>query len=188
MLQELKQLIDEGLTTKEIGIRLDKSKPTIISWLKKYNLKTRFVRGQRKYNKGIKTYTTHKRISCWELNHPLRYNRLILEYPERDKCEKCDGNKNLQVHHKDGDWSNNNINNLQVMMQGEHIKLHKLPEQGQVAREKKRDEFYKKHKKQIIELTKKKLCSRHPAGSPEQALLSPLAPCLIWGALPAFPE
>jgi hypothetical protein len=34
--------------------------------------------------------------------------------------------KGLQVHHKDGNWKNNKLENLQLLTQSEHRKLHNL--------------------------------------------------------------
>ncbi len=40
-------------------------------------------------------------------------------------CVRCNSNKNILVHHKDGDRLNNNIENLEVLCRACHSKLHR---------------------------------------------------------------
>ena len=49
-------------------------------------------------------------------------NKLILK---KDCCEKCGSTKNLDIHHVDGDWQNNNLNNLMCLCRSCHIKEHR---------------------------------------------------------------
>jgi len=42
----------------------------------------------------------------------------------RDACEECGTAEDLHVHHKDGDPSNNDPDNLQVLCASHHLKLH----------------------------------------------------------------
>jgi len=42
-----------------------------------------------------------------------------------DKCKKCGKTKNLNIHHKDRNRKNNNINNLEVLCSMCHAHLHK---------------------------------------------------------------
>ena len=39
-------------------------------------------------------------------------------------CEKCGATKNIDVHHIDGDWHNNNPKNLIILCRSCHSKLH----------------------------------------------------------------
>jgi len=47
---------------------------------------------------------------------------------ERDgfKCQKCSGNENLLVHHKDINPKNNSIENLQTLCRGCHARVHNV--------------------------------------------------------------
>ena len=49
-------------------------------------------------------------------------NRLILQ---KDKCEICGDDKNLDIHHIDGNWRNNNLDNLQCLCRSCHMKIEK---------------------------------------------------------------
>ena len=40
-------------------------------------------------------------------------------------CELCGSNRNVDVHHKDGNPQNNNINNLQRLCRSCHSKIHR---------------------------------------------------------------
>lgn len=40
------------------------------------------------------------------------------------QCERCPETKNLHVHHKDRDWSNNNIDNLETLCPTCHLQEH----------------------------------------------------------------
>lgn len=41
-----------------------------------------------------------------------------------DKCEICGSTQNVDVHHIDCDWKNNEINNLQAVCRSCHNKIH----------------------------------------------------------------
>lgn len=55
-----------------------------------------------------------------ERNH--EYARRI---KPKDKCELCGSDKNLDIHHKDEDWTNNSIDNLICLCRSCHIKTHR---------------------------------------------------------------
>ena len=48
-----------------------------------------------------------------------KINELLLH---KDRCELCDSNKNLDIHHIDGNWQNNNLNNLMCLCRSCHTK------------------------------------------------------------------
>lgn len=50
-----------------------------------------------------------------------RINELILH---KDKCEICGSKKNIDVHHKDENPSNNVLDNLMVLCRSCHMKIH----------------------------------------------------------------
>ena len=43
-------------------------------------------------------------------------------------CEFCGNPNNIHIHHKDEDWKNNNISNLQALCRSCHVSLHKKKE------------------------------------------------------------
>lgn len=49
-------------------------------------------------------------------------NSLLLKVTS---CEICGSQSNLDVHHKDGDYQNNNLKNLQVLCRSCHLKQHR---------------------------------------------------------------
>lgn len=63
-------------------------------------------------------------LQDWTSSHHTarKINELILKV---DKCEICGNEKNLDVHHKDFNEKNNNINNLQVLCRSCHMKKHR---------------------------------------------------------------
>lgn len=82
------------------------------------------------------------------------------EYWRREARKVVNCPKGLIVHHKDGNYKNNNFENLQIMTQGNHIRLHNLSAFGHKAMKKRKEASYKKYKKQVIDLTKNKIPSR----------------------------
>jgi len=49
---------------------------------------------------------------------------------EARKITKCP--EGLIVHHIDGDWKNNNIKNLQIISQSEHVGIHNTQRKGTI--------------------------------------------------------
>lgn len=47
-------------------------------------------------------------------------NKLILK---KDRCEICGGTKNLDIHHIDGEWKDNNLDNLMCLCRSCHTKI-----------------------------------------------------------------
>lgn len=62
-----------------------------------------------------------KNNQTWSNAHTTarKINNLILH---KNKCEECGSNKNLDIHHKDGNWKNNNLDNLVCLCRSCHIK------------------------------------------------------------------
>ena len=59
-----------------------------------------------------------------------RINALILKI---DKCQKCGSTKKLDVHHKDGDFTNNTTENLAVLCRSCHLKEHRHRNKCQIC-------------------------------------------------------
>lgn len=58
----------------------------------------------------------------WSNSHTTarKINELILH---KNKCEKCGNDINLDIHHIDGNWKNNNLDNLMCLCRSCHTKL-----------------------------------------------------------------
>jgi site-specific DNA-cytosine methylase len=69
-------------------------------------------RGFLKIGKGEQGWTT--------AHHTARkINELILK---KDSCEICGSTQHLDIHHIDGDWQNNNLDNLMCLCRSCHTK------------------------------------------------------------------
>lgn len=68
-------------------------------------------------------------LSRWKFGSRTTYARVARSvYKEHNiniLCDKCGTNINIQIHHKDHNWKNNNINNLQPLCQSCHMKYHR---------------------------------------------------------------
>lgn len=61
---------------------------------------------------------------------PRRYGKgarklleLFAKLKEDNNCDLCNSDSSLEIHHKDGNWKNNDLSNLQVLCAGCHAKL-----------------------------------------------------------------
>jgi len=70
---------------------------------------------------------------------------------EARKLTKCP--KGLIVHHIDGNYKNNDINNLKIMTQSEHVALHNIYRKGQI----KKNSKIRQSIKQVLSLKKQGL-------------------------------
>jgi 5-methylcytosine-specific restriction endonuclease McrA len=57
--------------------------------------------------------------------HSYTYRKIMIEFLEMKRCQICGSNKNLIVHHIDGNRANNKISNLVVLCQSCHLKIHR---------------------------------------------------------------
>lgn len=133
--ENLEILIKESFSLAEVlrklGLRdVGSNFKTLKKFIDKYDLNTEHFTGQR-WNKG-KTEATDKRLTILDINDifnnkvPIRSCNLkeklfTLGYKER-KCEKCgcgtewEGKPlTLELHHKDGNHYNNNLDNLEIL-------------------------------------------------------------------------
>lgn len=54
------------------------------------------------------------------------------DYWRREARKKVNCPKGMVVHHKDNDWKNNTLKNLQVITQAEHVAIHNKQRTGMV--------------------------------------------------------
>ncbi len=47
------------------------------------------------------------------------------ELKKADRCEVCGSTQNVDIHHKDGDWHNNALDNLIALCRSCHMKEHR---------------------------------------------------------------
>ncbi len=71
----LSRYVTDGLSSRQIAAKMEKSQTTIKYWLKKLDLFTRYVRGREA--------TTHKCTSCGEVNESSFYKG------RKRACKKC---------------------------------------------------------------------------------------------------
>ena len=63
--------------------------------------------------------------ATWRNSHAVSQN-INNVFLHKTCCEKCGSTtKRLDVHHKDGDWKNNQLDNLQVLCRSCHNKEHR---------------------------------------------------------------
>ncbi len=74
-----------------------------------------------------------KRIFCSKLcmlefnlerEKTRQWNGQKLQSLKKDKCAQCKGTHWLGVHHRNGDWKNNDLNNLITLCASCHTKYH----------------------------------------------------------------
>lgn len=141
----LKELYEQGLSAREISIKLGINKNTIASALRRYGISNRtskeakaiqaargIVHPVTRYwlNKKQPAEMVEKRISkirgknhyLWKGGKSKRDYRGMIT---KEKCENCDSKYNLGIHHKDFDHYNNVPENLEVLCVSCHMSLHK---------------------------------------------------------------
>lgn len=125
--QKIIQLYESGLTQTEVGAKFGITQSAIYFILKKNNIlckknitgdKNPNWKGGVMYDRGRKLIYLPYHPNPDRLNYCYEYKLIMEKYLGRYL-------KNDEVvHHIDGDITNNNIKNLQVMTQSEHINLH----------------------------------------------------------------
>lgn len=120
---ELQELIDSGLSQREIGLKLNKSQCSVRHWLRKYGLKTH-KHGNNMFDecdnkkctkclmlKPRSEYYNYNKISSWckqcltddVINRQRAFKVKCVEY-KGSKCSECGYNKYigaLEFHHLD---------------------------------------------------------------------------------------
>lgn len=120
----IRQWIEENISKAEIARRLSCKADTLENYLKKMNIQY----SGNKSGKNIKTFNhpsyipfdIYIKVSKTIQTNKLRH-KLIKEGLKEAKCERC-GNVEwnglpipLEVHHKNGDKENNELNNLEIL-------------------------------------------------------------------------
>lgn len=99
-------------TGREISVEVGATRPTVIAWLKK---------------EGIPIRSPHQREGQSERYFRERA-RDLLEITTPQLCKKCGRGpkeRQIEVHHIDGDPFNNELDNLQWLCRGCHTILHR---------------------------------------------------------------
>ena len=87
---------------------------------------------RRRYGNRLEDYTRwNQRRYCSKQCNYIRpsgqskgnYHLLARKY-QKSFCSTCKSTENLDVHHKDGNWKNNDQNNLETLCHSCHMKLH----------------------------------------------------------------
>ena len=133
LIQEYKS----GLSQREIAGKLGVSNSCITKYFKKYNIKTRTksenASGSSNGNwKGGKRVLENGYVSIYAPNHPLRHKDGTV-YEHQLVMEKHIGRalkRGEVVHHINGIKSDNRIENLLLLTNSDHIKLHAIMRKG----------------------------------------------------------
>lgn len=87
---------------------------------------------RRRFGKRLEDFTRwNQRLYCSkqcsyirpEIIHKSSFHRLARNFQEK-QCATCRSTENLDVHHKDGNWKNNDPKNLETLCHSCHMKLH----------------------------------------------------------------
>ena len=87
---------------------------------------------RRRFGKRLEDFTRwNQRIYCSkqcnymreDITHKASFHRLARTFL-KTFCSICKSTENLEVHHKDRNWKNNESNNLETLCHSCHMKLH----------------------------------------------------------------
>lgn len=107
------------------------------------SVETRFKPGNKPWNTGgfpdwvkkklsearmkseFRTGEKHPKWNGGSRGYYRKFATLTMQESGRDKrCESCNSDKKIHIHHKDRDYKNNQISNLSYLCLSCHIKLH----------------------------------------------------------------
>lgn len=122
--EEILSWIDEELTLYEIKTRLGCKYETLRSYLKQMDITYAGQQNRKGQQKGPNKYKNSSYYT--KKNGPFIHStalreKLIREGLKQDKCELCENTYwlgkhiPLELHHKDGDHFNNELENLQIL-------------------------------------------------------------------------
>ena len=127
--QEIKEWINENLPNTEIARRLNCKVNTLKNYYKLMNIEY----SGNSSRKGMKHYEQRKPIEDYlngNISNSLKRKRLIEEGLKEEKCECCGLSEwmnkpiPLELHHKDFNYYNNNLDNLQILCSNCHMQAH----------------------------------------------------------------
>lgn len=104
-----------------------KGKEACVRKVKHYHFSEKGIANRRKANK--KYYRGHKEKwntqEKWDRSHASQRARKIMKAEGVVKeCVECHSSKNVQVHHRDEDWQNNELSNLVYLCRKCHLENH----------------------------------------------------------------
>jgi len=93
---------------------------------KRISISSEFKKGQTPWNKGKNCpQLQEENHGNWKGgNHGTARRILIRNKKELSKCQICKNNKNINIHHIDGNYKNNNLSNLGVVCSKCHNAMH----------------------------------------------------------------
>ncbi len=119
--KEIKQWIEEGKTKQDLCNFLKCQRKTLLKYLHILNIDYKYS-----YSSQRKDLSYYLKKDFYINNTNVLKYRLIKEGYKKHKCEKCSGTTWLgelipiELHHIDGDRSNNLIENLQILCNNCH--------------------------------------------------------------------
>lgn len=128
--EQILQWIEQGQSKAYISKQLKCKPETLNSYLKKMNIE--YV-GRQDWNKNNKSTAYKTALEYAQQNNPrssILLYKLIRDKIKEPKCEVCNLSEwhnntiPLELHHKDGNHYNNNLDNLQVLCPNCHAVLH----------------------------------------------------------------
>ena len=96
--EEVKQLIEQGLTQREIGKLLNLSQTNVRYWLKKFDLKTLNIQGRKRFK-------THFCKKCGEKNQEKFYGN------DKEVCGKCNNERVKKAGREKKKYARNKLGN-----------------------------------------------------------------------------
>ena len=128
--EEILLWIEEHLSNAEIARRLECKVDTLKSYYKKLGITYTGNIGGRGIKKDPKRKSALEIIGSSSFNNSVKRKRLIEDGLKEAKCECCGLSEwmekpiPLELHHKDFNHHNNNLDNLQILCSNCHMQAH----------------------------------------------------------------
>lgn len=131
--EEILSWINEELTLTEIASRLKCKSTTLRQYLIKMDIKYKGQQARKGQQKGPRKYIPSSHYTykgAPQIHSHILRSKLIRDGIKIDACELCgvtfwlDRHLPLELHHKDGDHFNNELDNLQILCPNCHAVLH----------------------------------------------------------------
>lgn len=127
---EIMQWIKEGRSIAEIGKLLKCSRDTTYNWLKKLGIEYKGNQGLKGRKHDPKRKPALELIKSPSISNSKKRERLIEDGIKENKCEICGLSEwmgkpiPLELHHKDFNHYNNELDNLQILCSNCHMQAH----------------------------------------------------------------